>query len=238
MPVQILVVDDDAVSGEVLALLLRRAGYEVETVDSGDAALAHLGLADSLPQVILTDLQMPGTTGSELASKLRALCGSATKLLGMSASAPEGDSAGNFDGFLLKPFAMEALAVAIDGSSGAEKVSNGANGIVLDESVYRRLAESMREPQFQQLYAFCLSDAEARLATMWQAGFEGDDAAYRRAAHAIKGSCGMVGALELQRLATSMEERGLSDDHVASLNEFVLACERLRGMLVAHRNHP
>jgi HPt (histidine-containing phosphotransfer) domain-containing protein len=74
--------------------------------------------------------------------------------------------------------------------------------------------------------------------SMRQAGLEGDDAAYRTAAHAIKGSCGMVGALELQRLATSMEEQGLSDDHVASLNEFVLACERLRGMLVAHRNHP
>jgi hypothetical protein len=43
----------------------------------------------------------------------------------------------------------------------------------------------------------------------------------------------MVGALGLQTLATSMEERGLSDDHVASLNEFIVACERLRGMLVA-----
>jgi hypothetical protein len=30
-----------------------------------------------------------------------------------------------------------------------------------------------------------------------------------------------------------MEERGLSDDHVASLKEFIVACERLRGMLVA-----
>jgi len=37
----------------------------------------------------------------------------------------------------------------------------------------------------------------------------------------------------LQTLATSMEERGLSDDHVASLNEFIVAYERLRGMLVA-----
>ena len=48
----------------------------------------------------------------------------------------------------------------------------------------------------------------------------------------------MVGALELQTLATSMEKRGLSDDHVASLKEFLLACERLRRMLVAREiNH-
>jgi len=45
----------------------------------------------------------------------------------------------------------------------------------------------------------------------------------------------MVGAIELQSLATSMEERGLCDDHIASLDEFMLACERLRRILVAHK---
>jgi hypothetical protein len=44
----------------------------------------------------------------------------------------------------------------------------------------------------------------------------------------------MVGAIELQSLATSMEERGLRDDHIASLDEFILACGRLRRILVAH----
>jgi HPt (histidine-containing phosphotransfer) domain-containing protein len=68
---------------------------------------------------------------------------------------------------------------------------------------------------------------------MRRAAFGDDDAAYKSQAHAIKGGCGMVGALELQTLATSMEERGLRDDHVASLKEFTVACERLRGMLVA-----
>jgi HPt (histidine-containing phosphotransfer) domain-containing protein len=68
---------------------------------------------------------------------------------------------------------------------------------------------------------------------MQQAASGNDDAVYRREAHAIKGGCGMVGALELQRLATSMEEHGLSGDHVASLKEFVAARERLRGMLIA-----
>lgn len=237
MPVQILVVDDDAVSGEVLALLLHGAGYAVETVDSGDAALLHLERADPLPQVVLTDLQMPGTTGNELARRLRTLCGPATTLLAMSASAPEDDSARDFDGFLLKPFSMGALAAAISRNTDGAKASNQGNAAVLDDSIYSKLAGSMRRSQLEQLYALCLSDAEARITGMRQAASNGDDTAYRKAAHAIKGSCGMVGALELQTLATLMEEQGLSDDHVASLNEFVLACERLRGMLVAHRNH-
>jgi HPt (histidine-containing phosphotransfer) domain-containing protein len=114
------------------------------------------------------------------------------------------------------------------------KAANGAAAVVLDESVYRKLTRSMRAAQLEQLYALCLTDAEARLTKMRQAASNNDDAAYRREAHAIKGSCGMVGATELQTLATSMESLGLSDDHVASLKEFMVACERLRRMLVAH----
>jgi CheY-like chemotaxis protein/HPt (histidine-containing phosphotransfer) domain-containing protein len=234
MPVQILVVDDDALSREVLALLLYGAGYAVETADSGDAALLHLQTAQLLPQVVLTDLQMPGTTGNELALQLRGLCGPATMLLSMSATAPDDGAGHEFDGFLLKPFTMETFTAAIAGkTAGAVKEPNGAAATILDEVVYTKLAGSLRRSQLEQLYTLCLADAERRIATMQQAASGNEDAAYKREAHAIKGGCGMVGALELQTLATSMEERGLSDDHVASLKEFIVACERLRGMLVA-----
>jgi CheY-like chemotaxis protein len=234
MPLRVLVVDDDALSCEVLAVLLHGAGYAVETADSGDGALLHLQRVSTLPQVVLTDLQMPGMTGNELARQLRSVCGPATRLLAMSASAPDDGSDREFDGFLLKPFTMDTLAKTIAGTTpDMAEGANGANAAVLDEAVYRKLAGSMRPTQLGQLYALSLTDAEARLATMQRAASKGDDAAYKREAHAIKGGCGMVGALELQTLATSMEERGLSDDHVASLNEFIVACERLRGMLIA-----
>ena len=234
MPIQILVVDDDALSREVLALLLHSAGYAVETADSGDAALLHLRTAQLPPQVVLTDLQMPGTTGSELALRLRGLCGPRTMLLSMSATAPDDGSAREFDGFLLKPFTMETFTAAIAGkTAGAVKEPNGAAATVLDEVVYSKLAGSLRPAQLKQLYTLCLADTQHRLATMRQAACGDDDASYKREAHAIKGGCGMVGALELQTLATSMEERGLSDDNVASLQEFIVACERLRDMLVA-----
>jgi len=234
MPVQVLVVDDDSLSREVLALLLDGAGYSVETADSGDAALLHLQTVHLLPQVVLTDLQMPGTTGDELALRMRVLCGPATMLLAMSATAPDDGAGREFDGFMLKPFTMETFTAAIAGTTvKAAKEPNGAALTVLDEVVYSKLAGSMRLPQLEQLYTLCLADAEGRLATMRQAASGDDDAAYKREAHAIKGGCGMVGALELQTLATSMEERGLSDDHVASLKEFIVACERLRGMLIA-----
>jgi CheY-like chemotaxis protein len=234
MPVQILVVDDDEVSREVLALLLHSAGYLVETAESGDAALLHLQTTDSLPQVVLADLRMPGTTGNELAVRLRDVSSPTTILLAMSATEPDDGSDREFDGFLLKPFTMETFTAAITGKTAKTvKESNGAFAPVLDEAIYGKFAGSMRIPQLKQLYALCLADAGRRIARMRQAASVSDDAAYRREAHAIKGGCGMVGALELQTLATSMEERGLSDDHVASLKEFVVACERLRGMLIA-----
>jgi CheY-like chemotaxis protein len=234
MPVRVLVVDDDSLSREVLALLLHGAGYAVESADSGDAALLHLQSTPTRPQVVLADLQMPGTSGQDLARQLRGLCGPATLLLAMSASEPNDKSDREFDGFLLKPFTMETFAAAIVGKTAeVTKEPNNTKVAVLDETVHQKLAGSMRRPQLQQLYSLCLTDAAARLAAMQQAASNGGDAAYRREAHAIRGGCGMVGAIELQTLATSMEERGLSDDHVASLKQFIVAHERLRRILVA-----
>jgi CheY-like chemotaxis protein len=235
MPVRILVVEDDEVSREVLELLLQAEGYEVESVDSGDAALVRLQTTHSLPGVVLTDMQMPGTTGDALARRVRELCGVETLVFGMSASELENGAGQEFDGFLLKPFGMEALSKAIAGGRrAAGDEPSGAVESVLNGVVYEKLAGSMPRSRLEQLYELCLTDAENRIAAMRKAAAEGDDGAYRRGAHAIKGGCGMVGAIELQSLATSMEERGLCDDDIASLDEFILACERLRRILVAH----
>jgi CheY-like chemotaxis protein len=234
MPLRVLVIDDDDLTRDIVSLLLNGAGYAVETAYSGDTALLHLQTAPQLPEVVLADLQMPGITGTDLARRLRALCGPATTLLAMSASAPDDQSATEFDGLLLKPFTVERFAAAIAGRTPRmEEEPSAATVTALDETTYRKLARSMRQPQVQKLYELCLADTETRLETMRRAASEGDDSTYKKEAHAIKGSCGMVGAIELQTLATSMERHGLSDDHVASLKEFMVACERLRGMLVA-----
>ena len=234
MPLQVLVIDDDALSREVLVLLLEAAGYIAESADSGEAAISLLQSATSMPQVILADLQMPGITGNELALRLRLLCGPAATLLAMSATAPEDHSARDFDGFLLKPFTIDAFTAALAGT--APKTNSGSQAeeaAILDESTYLKLTASMRPQQLEQLYALCLADVDSRLSKMQLAAASGNDATYRAEAHAVKGSCGMVGAIELQTLATSMEKRGLGDDHVASLREFPLAAQRLRRMLVA-----
>ena len=235
MAVRVLVVDDDEVSREVLAVLLEGEGYAVEAVDSGEAAVLYLRMVRPLPGVVLTDMQMPGVSGDALAREMREICGAEAALLAMSGSELEAGAGREFDGFLLKPFSMAELAGAIAG--GVARAARGTEGVgakVLDEAVYAKVAAAMRREKVEELYALCLKDAEGRMAKMRQAAEDGEDGVYRREAHALQGGCGMVGAREMQSLARAMEEQGLRGDYVASLDELVLAMERLRRMLVAH----
>lgn len=229
----ILLIDDDEVSRELLLLLLKRHGYEVKTADSGAQALEYLrARGGAFPEVIVADLQMPGISGERLARALREVCGNDPALIAISGSSPDEVASREYDAFLLKPFTMEEFAAAIAGGRSTQKASPDAG--VLDQSIYAKLAASMSRDQLGRLYKLCIDDALKRIAAMHEAVVVGDDASYRRQAHAIKGGCGMVGAIELQRLASTMESNGLAANHVATLHEFPLACERLRGMLNAH----
>jgi len=113
-PIRILLVDDDAMSLELLSVLLQGEGYTVESADSGESALALLSQGTSAPDLVLTDVQMPGTTGAQLARGLRQVCGPATRLIAMSGSQPAAKMISHFDGFLLKPFRMQEVAAALE----------------------------------------------------------------------------------------------------------------------------
>jgi len=67
---RILVVDDNPTNKKLLAYLLSSFGYEVQTADSAQGALATL--EDSLPDLILLDVQMPGMDGLQLTRLLKA----------------------------------------------------------------------------------------------------------------------------------------------------------------------
>jgi len=66
---RILVVDDDVDGLEVLKTRLMHAGYDVETAESAEKALARVKAFD--PGLIVTDIRMPGMTGLELLAKVR-----------------------------------------------------------------------------------------------------------------------------------------------------------------------
>jgi CheY-like chemotaxis protein len=66
---QILVVDDDPGVRETMAMLLMSAGYDVVVAEDGFEAL--LRLRKMLPDVMVSDLDMPGMSGFELLSVVR-----------------------------------------------------------------------------------------------------------------------------------------------------------------------
>jgi CheY-like chemotaxis protein/HPt (histidine-containing phosphotransfer) domain-containing protein len=236
VPLKILVVDDDDVSRELLDMLLMRQGYRTVKAGSGEQALALLEEPSSLPDAILTDLQMPGLSGSALAAELRRRC-PAARLVAISGSAPAASAIEGYDGFLLKPFRMEALREILTRESQApteETASPPAESGVLDQGIYQKLQASMPPEKLAQLYRLCLSDVRRRVETMGAAAETGDDAVYRREAHAIKGGCGMVGAVELQTIAAVGENHGIPANHVATCHEFIEATDRLERMLFAH----
>ncbi len=65
----ILIVDDEAPIREMIAVALEMAGYEC--LEAENAQQAHAGIIDSKPDLILLDWMLPGTTGIELARRLK-----------------------------------------------------------------------------------------------------------------------------------------------------------------------
>lgn len=65
----ILVVDDNSDLRAYISNVLQRQGYQVRTAHDGEAALAML--ETFLPNLVLTDLMMPGMSGLELLQQIR-----------------------------------------------------------------------------------------------------------------------------------------------------------------------
>jgi DNA-binding NtrC family response regulator len=72
MSCTILIVDDDPVQRRLLEALVRRFGYSVETVESGDLALARLDSTQAAPiDLMILDLVMPELDGMGVLSRIR-----------------------------------------------------------------------------------------------------------------------------------------------------------------------
>jgi CheY-like chemotaxis protein len=109
---RILLVDDNEDASLSMAELLALYGYEVRTAADGREALKLA--AEFEPQLVLSDIGLPGMSGYELARALRQEAGgrgmslAAVTGYGQSADRARAAEAG-FDHFLVKPLAADAL---------------------------------------------------------------------------------------------------------------------------------
>ena len=117
---RVLVVDDDPEFLDLTAIVLRRAGAEVRTASS--AARAHEVIEAWRPDVVLTDLAMPGEDGITLGSAIRTIFAernAAIAIVAVTAYATAESRAratrAGFDLYLTKPVDPAELASAVAG---------------------------------------------------------------------------------------------------------------------------
>ena len=125
---RLLVVDDEEAVRLVVARALRAHGYEVELAASADAAAALIS-ASGPPDIVVTDLSMPGTSGATFARATLA-AHAAVRVLIVSGYAHEelADllATGRVQ-VLVKPFTAQTLTAAVDAlaAPGAALVAAG-----------------------------------------------------------------------------------------------------------------
>src|ERR1700722_511006 len=74
-PIRVLIADDDAILREIAGAMLKEAGFAVQCVASGDAAVAACAL--ELPDIALLDVEMADGDGYQACANIRSLPGAA-----------------------------------------------------------------------------------------------------------------------------------------------------------------
>ncbi len=161
---RILVVDDEANARTALAELLREEGYAVETAADGFKAFAKF--EETQPDLILTDLKMPGMDGIELLHKVRQAEPNFEVVVmtafGAVESAIQAMRAGATD-YLTKPLNLEELLIVLERALERRKLRSDAG------EMRQRLAERYSfeniigaSPPMQELFKIIAQVASSR----------------------------------------------------------------------------
>jgi DNA-binding response OmpR family regulator len=110
----ILVLDDDALIGQLLVYQLSDAGYCVHAYQHSTAALLHI--AQEPPDLVLLDLMMPGTSGWDVCQQIRAM--SNVPIIMLTAKQSDDDVVRGLnsgaDDYMGKPFTAQQVLARIN----------------------------------------------------------------------------------------------------------------------------
>jgi len=213
---RLLLAEDNLINQKVAVAMLSGAGYRVDTVLNGAAAVE--AAAATSYDAILMDCQMPELNGYEATAAIRASEGSDrhTSIIAITAGARPEDRdrclAAGMDSYMSKPVSKDALlalvarsvrsppAVASASPPGdhAEADEFAIDFAVIDE--LHALGEPDGETLLTEIVDQFVRDAEPLLVEVRDAVLAGDADAVRRIAHSLKGSASQLGG---QRFASS-----------------------------------
>ena len=137
----VLVVEDTEEIRELVRTVLERAGMHVRAVATGAECLAEV--RRRTPDLIVLDLGLPDTDGTELCRQIRAE--TACYVLMLTARAEEVDLliglAVGADGYMAKPFSPRELAARVQAMLRFPRTAAAPQAPAVTEESVRRLAE-------------------------------------------------------------------------------------------------
>lgn len=172
MAKRLLIVDDEAKLLRAVAVDLRAEGYDVLTAASGAEAL--LNVAKSLPDLIISDIRMPGMDGYQLARRLRENSRTALiPIIFLSAKDTTADRIEGFrvgvDAYVTKPFEPDELIAIIAGIlSRVERTHT---------EIARIIGKNEEKTSAEQFIDEDLTEAEMRIASAVSRGLTNKDIA-------------------------------------------------------------
>ena len=145
MPASLLIVEDEADLRELLRYNLEATGFAVIAADSGDEAVERI--REGVPDLILLDWMLPGTSGIELCRRFRAREETArTPIIMITARGAEEERvrglATGADDYVVKPFSVPELIARVQAllrRSNPQLVTNvlKAGDLELDRTSHR-----------------------------------------------------------------------------------------------------
>jgi two-component system OmpR family response regulator len=135
-PINVLVVDDEAVLAEMVSMALRYEGWNIAT--AGDGAAALEAARSQRPDVVVLDVMLPDMSGLDVLRKLREESPQLPVLLLTAKDALEDRIAGltaGGDDYVTKPFSLEEVVLrlrALLRRTGVTTEDSGAQLVVGD----------------------------------------------------------------------------------------------------------
>jgi polar amino acid transport system substrate-binding protein len=233
----ILVAEDNPVNQKVAILQLKTLGYAAHAVANGKEAVD--AVTNGTYTLVLMDCQMPEMDGFQATGAIRKaemLTGRRVPIIAMTANAMEGDRdrciAAGMDDYISKPVDPKKLADVISRWLNPDKPpkvldldNQRLEGGVDDETVPLQtmnedpinislLERTCGEDVAREILEVFTSAAETLLEGMDVARQRRDARALESLAHQLKGSSSAIGAAEVVRLATRMEDAAAQDNFV------------------------
>ena len=224
---RVLLVDDNQINLLVGRKMLEKLGCRVDVAECGGQAIAAYRRAAY--GVILTDIQMPGMDGYEVARRMRNIQAEAAggrtpahvPIVAVTAHAMKGDRErcldAGMDDYLSKPFSRRQLCAVLDtwlpkptepegSASDGSRLDRGSPELVLDPATVdelRSLDDDGSSETLTEVLVLYLDESSQLLARIGHAVETRDSETMSTLAHTLKSMSGNVGAM---RLSTHCEQ--------------------------------